>query len=193
METMKFCPVCGVLVSDQQPAQPQVQTNQGFSGAVYTPPNLPSFAKKKPSNLAIGVLVFIAIIAFISTGDENKNSAISSDSNSDTQASSFADVVEAEYLPLNTEISAKFMELSDYAFAEDAESLMSGCKELKALAQKGLTLSPTGIPQFDKAWDDAMASGVTSSEYCIAGDFDTASTYLTQMSAQVEIATSYIN
>ncbi len=192
MNTMKFCPVCGVLVSaDKQDSKSQPE--QSEFGAVYTPPKLPELNIKTPRKLVFAALAFVVFAAFASAGGENKDSAISGDSNSDNQTTSFAEVVEAEYLPLNAEISAKFMELSDYAFAEDADSLMSGCRELKELAEKGLTLSPTGKPQFDQAWDDAMKSGVTAADYCIIGDFDTASTYLTQMGAQVETATSHID
>jgi len=198
MDNMKFCPVCGVLVSADK-KETEAQPKQGEFAAVYTPPKLPELNIKSPKKLVIGALVFVVFAAFVSAGGDSSEDSSSTSTSSSTQDQSSptldeqsALIIRDEYLPLNYEMTAKFAELADYAFAEDAQSLISGCEELKALAETGLSLTATGIPKFDQAWNDAMESGLTASNYCIAGDFDTSSLYIVQMGDYLESSLTYL-
>lgn len=193
LDTMKFCSVCGVALA--QPIEPTGQPVQNTSGFAYNPPQLPEKTKKKSNKFAISVILLILFVAWVSNGEGSSTSETSSSASPSepiTQQETSDQNVYETYRPLTTELEAKFSELSDYALAEDAESLVAGCYDLKDLSEQGLALLPTGNLDFDQAWGNAMEAGIKSAESCIVEDYDGAATYISEMSEYINTATSYI-
>jgi hypothetical protein len=191
MDSMKFCPVCGVLVSvDKQ--EYRSQPEQSEFAAVYTPPKLPELNIKTPRKLVAAAFAFVVFAVFASAGGNDEESSTSSTSDSSTSIQTFAEIWQSDYKPVQQDLSDKVFELSDYAFAGDVDSLTLGCIELKAIAEKGLSLQGTTNPGFDQAWKDTMKAGVNASDSCVDGDYEQSTEYLNQMSALTETLTSYI-
>lgn len=90
------------------------------------------------------------------------------------------------------EFANKFQELSEYAFAGDSVSLITGCMELQEMTEKGFGLPATGNPMFDQAWNNAMVAGQNAWDLCVAGDFDASSPYIVEMGEHIDTATTYI-
>jgi hypothetical protein len=193
LDTMKFCSVCGVALA--QPIEPTGQPVQNTSGIAYNPPQLPEKTKKKSNKFAVTVILLILFVAWLSnSGDSSTSDTSSSASPSEpiTQPETSDQNVYETYRPLTAELQAKLTEMSDYALAEDAESLVASCFDLKDLSEQGLALPPTGNSDFDQAWGNAMESGIKSAESCIVEDFDSAATYISEMSEYITSATSFI-
>ena len=64
LESMKFCSVCGVSLAQQ--VQPTEQPEQSSPGFAYNPPQLREVAKKKSNRAAIGVILGILFLAWLS-------------------------------------------------------------------------------------------------------------------------------
>lgn len=64
LDSMKFCSVCGVAL--EQPTAPTVQPEQNSSGFASNSPQMPEVAKKKSSKFAIGVIMLILFVAWLS-------------------------------------------------------------------------------------------------------------------------------
>jgi len=190
MDNMKFCPVCGVLVSAQQQSETPLEQNQ--FGAVYTPPKLPELKIKTPKKLVIAAIAFVIFAAFASAGGNEEESSSSATSNSSDSLQTFAEIWQSDYKPVQLDLSDKVFELANYANTGDVDSLTLGCIELKAIAEEGLSLQGTTNPGFDQAWIDTMKAGVNASDSCIVGDYEKSVEYLNQMSALTETLTSYI-
>jgi hypothetical protein len=197
---MKFCSVCGVALA--QPTPPIGQPEQNSSGIAYNPPQLPEKTKKKSNKLAISLILLALFVAWASNDEGSSNSETSSSAN-DTSSSATPSkpipmpetleqsVFEA-YLPLTAEFSVKFEEIADNALSGDVQSTVASCYELRELSEQGLALSQTGNLDFDQAWGNAMDAGRNSANSCIIEDFDSASTYLAEMTEYINSATSYI-
>jgi len=194
MDSMKFCPVCGVLVSAGE-QEYKSQPEQSEFAAVYTPPKLSELNIKTPKKLVIAALAFVAFAAFASAGGNDEESSTSSSPKAETNSTTQefdVDIIQTGYIPLNLEMASKFKELADYANAGDVQSLVSACFDLADLAERGQALPPTGDPLLDQLWNDAMESGISASYWCVLEDFDTATTYIVQMGEQTEALISYL-
>jgi hypothetical protein len=190
---MKFCSVCGVALA--QPIEPAGQPEQNSSGFAYNPPQLPKMTKSKPNKFVLGLIALAVFVAWASNGEDSSTSETSSSASPSepiTQQETPDQSVFVSYYPLTAEFETKLNEIADNAIAGDLEATVAGCNDLKDLSERGLALSPTGNSDFDQAWVNAMDAGVKSAESCIAGDFDTATTYLAEMSENIVTATSYI-
>jgi len=64
LDSMKFCSVCGVAL--EQPTAPTEQPEQNISGFANNSPQLPEVAKKKSNKFAIGVILLILFVAWLS-------------------------------------------------------------------------------------------------------------------------------
>jgi hypothetical protein len=60
LDTMKFCSVCGVALT--QPTEPTGQPVQNNSGYASNPPQLPEKTKKKSNKFAVTVILFIFLL-----------------------------------------------------------------------------------------------------------------------------------
>ena len=193
LESMKFCSVCGVALA--QLTEPTGQPEQNNSGVANNTPQLPEPTKKKSNKFAISLILLALFVAWASNDDG------SSTSETGGSASTSEPITQEEtsdqsgfdgYLPLVADFEVKFAEMADYAFAEDAESLVASCYGLKDLTEQGLALQSTGNLDFDQAWGDAMDAGMKVSEACIDEEFDVAATYISEMTEHINTATLII-
>jgi hypothetical protein len=197
---MKFCSVCGVALA--QPTTPTGQPEQNSSGFGYIPPQLPKITKKKSNKFAIGVILLILFVAWLSNGESSETSGSASETSGSTLTpggsiyeipeKTVNEIFTETYFPISIELEAKLTEISDYALSGDLQSTVASCYELKDLSERGQALQPTGNLDFDQAWGNAMETGVNASNSCIIEDFDSAANYISEMSGYIASATDAI-
>ena len=74
LDSMKFCSVCGVALS--QPTEPVGQSEQNSPGVAYNPTQLPEKTKKKSNKLAISLILLALFVAWLSNRNGDTEATI---------------------------------------------------------------------------------------------------------------------